>query len=54
MPDITKWKSFPQEDKGKVYKMRDRGPLLEIKHIFSMYRIKRKSIINDEEERIIR
>lgn len=54
MPDIARWESLPQEDKGKVYKMRDRGPILEIKHIFKMYRIKRKAIKNEKEERVIR
>lgn len=54
MPDIASWESFPQENKGKVYRMRDRGPTVEIKHFFRMRRIKKKAIKKDKEERVAR
>ncbi|MCS2610675.1 formyl transferase [Halomonas dongshanensis] len=37
-PDISNWENSPQPDKGCVYRMRDRGPLVELRHHLSVRR----------------
>ncbi|AVS90813.1 formyl transferase [Paracidovorax avenae] len=31
-PDVSTWDSAPQEARGRLYRMRDRGPLVELAH----------------------
>ncbi|MFM0593778.1 formyl transferase [Paraburkholderia dilworthii] len=37
-PDVTRWDSEPQPNAGATYRMRDRGPLVEIAHRFALLR----------------
>jgi hypothetical protein len=50
-PDITRWENSPQPNRGTVYRMRDRGPLVELKHHVAMRRQRGVGPSNDPERR---
>ncbi|WP_110674999.1 MULTISPECIES: formyl transferase [Salinicola] len=53
-PDISRWENSPQPDRGTVYRMRDRGPLVELRHHLAMRRQSGDTTANDQEGRRIR
>lgn len=50
-PDITRWEDTPQPDRGTVYRMRDRGPLVELRHHLAIRRLRSDDTANDQKGR---